>query len=79
MKTASEQLADEIEATARALNMQPTTIGRIAGQGGNFYERLRAGKRVWPETSEKVRARMRDLVAARSAKISASKSQRSAQ
>ena len=61
MKTASETLADEIEAAALRLNLSPSTVGRRVGQGGKFYERLRSGKRVWPETIEKVRQQLPHL------------------
>jgi hypothetical protein len=65
MKTASQKLADEIEAVASILNMSPSTVGERAGQGGKFYERLRSGRRVWPETIEKVQVKLRDLLAAK--------------
>ena len=67
MKTASETLADDIQAVADRLNMSPSTVGQRAGQGGKFYERLRSGKRVWPETIDKVQQKLRDLVNERSA------------
>lgn len=55
-------LADEMQAAASGLGISITTMGARVGQGGKFYERLRSGKRVWPETVEKVRSKMRDLV-----------------
>lgn len=61
MKTPSESLAEEIEAVAARLGMSPSTVGERAGQGGKFYDRLRAGRRVWPETVTKVRAKLRAL------------------
>lgn len=65
MKTASDILADEIAATADRLDMSPSTIGARAGQGGKFYERLRSGKRVWPETFDKVMVKLREIEASR--------------
>lgn len=38
------------------LGVSVSTLGRLAGQGGRFHERLREGRRVWPETIDKVRA-----------------------
>lgn len=67
MKTASQILADEIEAVAMRLKMSPSTVGERAGQGGKFYERLRSGRRVWPETIEKARRKLNALVAAKEA------------
>lgn len=59
----TEQLRSEIEAVAAALKVSPSTVGERAGQGGKFYARLCAGCRVWPETAEKVRSRMADMLA----------------
>ncbi|WP_146259374.1 hypothetical protein [Palleronia aestuarii] len=56
MSTLSEELRREVEAVASALGVHPSTVGKRAGQGGHFYRRLCAGKRIWPETAEKVRA-----------------------
>lgn len=47
-------LREEIEAAAERLGIAPSTVGERAGQGGKFYERLCQGKRVWPETAQKV-------------------------
>lgn len=63
MTTDTSQLKAEIEAAANALGIAPSTLGERAGQGGHFYRRLCAGKRVWPETADKVRA----FIAAQSA------------
>lgn len=49
-----------------ALGVGPSTAGRLAGQGGKFYERLCAGKRVWPETADAVRKRLDELQAQKS-------------
>lgn len=47
-----------MDAYAKAARISSATLGRLAGQGGGFYQRLSAGKRCWPETVAKVRAYM---------------------
>lgn len=61
MQTDIQQLIKEIEAVAASLNIQPGTVGERAGQGGHFYKRLLAGKRVWPQTIEAVRERLKGM------------------
>lgn len=61
----TEQLRAEIEAAAAKLDLAASTVGERAGQGGKFYQRLCDGKRVWPETAEKVRAEIARMVAER--------------
>ena len=61
MSTEAQTLRAEIEAVASRLNIAPSTVGERAGQGGKFYDRLCAGKRVWPETVAKVRSRLAEL------------------
>ena len=51
----TSSLITEIEQAALRLDLQPSTIGERAGQGGRFYARLKAGARIWPETAQKVR------------------------
>lgn len=61
--TEAQTLRYEIEAAAADLNVSASTLGRMVGQGGKFHARLVAGKRVWPETADKVRqaiAHLRD-------------------
>lgn len=58
----TEHLKTEIEAAADALGIAPSTVGQRAGQGGKFYDRLCAGKRVWPETAESVRERIAEML-----------------
>tara|TARA_R110002049_G_scaffold60008_1_gene161849 strand:+ start:632 stop:853 length:222 start_codon:yes stop_codon:yes gene_type:complete len=50
----TKNLKAAIERTSEATGLEPTTIGRMVGQGGHFYRRLCDGKRVWPETAESV-------------------------
>lgn len=56
----TEALIAEIDAYCGQAGISPATLGRQAGQGGNFYKRLREGRRSWPETMEKVRQYMRE-------------------
>lgn len=53
--TLSQALLADMEAAASRLNIEPSTLGERAGQGGHFYKRLKEGKRVWPDTAAKVR------------------------
>jgi hypothetical protein len=57
----AQTLATEIEAVAARLKIAPSTVGERAGQGGGFYGRLRAGRRVWPDTAERVRAKLKEM------------------
>tara|TARA_R100001369_G_scaffold79583_1_gene109639 strand:- start:728 stop:1012 length:285 start_codon:yes stop_codon:yes gene_type:complete len=66
--TQSNQLRTDIEVAAKALGVSPSTVGEKAGQGGQFYSRLVNGKRVWPETAEKVRKTIADLLVEQEAK-----------
>lgn len=59
--TLSQTLIAEMEAAASRIGIEPSTLGERAGQGGRFYARLKEGKRVWPETAEKVRKTIADL------------------
>lgn len=58
----TDQLKSEIEAAAETLGIAPSTVGERAGQGGRFYKRLCDGKRVWPETAEAVRGKLRAML-----------------
>jgi hypothetical protein len=61
MNTEASILKAQIEAAAVRLGMSPSTVGERVGQGGKFYSRLCAGKRVWPETAAKVRERLAEI------------------
>ena len=52
--TTTHEIIGAIENAAARLGIAPSTVGQRAGQGGHFYARLKAGKRVWPETAQKV-------------------------
>lgn len=56
-----EQLITRIEEVAKAMGLQPSTVGERCQQGGQFYARLKSGKRVWPETASKVMDRLNEL------------------
>lgn len=52
--TNHQELADAMLLYAQECGCAVTTLGARARCGGNFYERLLAGKRIWPETKQKV-------------------------
>ena len=52
------RLIEEIESYASAAGLEPSTVCRYAGQGGGFWRRLIAGRRIYPETLEKIRTFM---------------------
>lgn len=54
-----DDLLSEMDTYSAEAGITPQTLGRLAGQGGNFYKRLKEGKRSWPETMDKVRDWMR--------------------
>jgi hypothetical protein len=49
------KLLREIEAFLGDARMAESTFGRKAVNDGKFVSRLRAGRRCWPETAERVR------------------------
>lgn len=57
-----EIIKAELEAAAERLGISPSTVGERAGQGGQFYARMCAGKRVWPETAKSVRNRIDQML-----------------
>lgn len=66
----------EIEDGARALGISPRYLTKRLGQGGIFYDRLRAGKRIWPETYVDVKLRLEALLAEREAVATAAEDPR---
>lgn len=68
--TEAQKLMADMKRCADALGIKPSTLGERIGQGGRFYARLQAGKRVWPETAEKARNSMRELLARRECELS---------
>ncbi len=51
-----KQLLRDIAAAAKARGVSETTFGRLAVDDGKLVKRLRKGRRVWPETEQKIRA-----------------------
>lgn len=49
-----QRLIASMRAYADQVGIAPSTLGRLAGNGGDFYARLTAGNRIWPETGRKV-------------------------
>ncbi|MFQ3894585.1 hypothetical protein [Sphingobium sp. R-7] len=56
----TDTLKDEIEVFLRLTRMKPTRFSISATRDRHFVRHLRKGRRVWPETAERVRAFMRD-------------------
>lgn len=48
-------LLSDVEAFLKRTNMAPTPFGAEALGDRHFVRQLRAGRRVWPETEQKVR------------------------
>ena len=53
-----EQIKKRIEDMAKAMGLEPSTVGAKTGQGGKFYSRLVIGCRVWPETAASSNAKL---------------------
>lgn len=51
-------LLDDIEAFMKGHRIAPTRLGDEALGDRHFVHQLRRGRRVWPETEEKVRSFM---------------------
>ena len=57
----AHQLKEAFDAKSRETNLKTSTLGRMCGQGGQFYKRLSDGKRVWPETAKTVLDRLSQI------------------
>lgn len=57
----ADPFRDEIEVFLRLTGMAPTTFSISATRDRHFVRKLRLGRRVWPETIDRVRAFMRDF------------------
>lgn len=53
-----DTLLREVEAFLRLTGMKPTRLSIGATSDRHFVRKLRMGRRVWPETAERVRAFM---------------------
>lgn len=51
---------DEIDAFLKANDMSPTAFGMKSLNDPPFVAQVRKGRRVWPETMDKVRSFMKD-------------------
>lgn len=54
------ELLKDIDAFLRAENIGEHRFGILAASNGRLVERLRDGRRVWPETADRVRSFMAD-------------------
>lgn len=54
-----QPLLDDIEAHIAKTGMSAHKFGMLAVKNGRLVERLRAGRRVWPETEIAIRAYLR--------------------
>ena len=52
----TQNLLKDIEAFCEATGTAPSTFGQQAINDGKFIPQLKGGRRVWPETEQKVRA-----------------------
>lgn len=53
-------LLSEIEDFLRSENIGEHRFGILAASNGRLVERLRSGRRIWPDTEEKVRRFIKD-------------------
>lgn len=53
-------LLSEIDAFLATENIGEHRFGILAANNGRLVERLRSGRRVWPDTEERVRAFIKD-------------------
>lgn len=58
MATSEPPLIDAIDAFIEQHSMSPVTFGRSVLRDPHFVRDLRGGRRVWPETEDKVREYM---------------------
>ncbi|KKW92265.1 hypothetical protein YP76_10055 [Sphingobium chungbukense] len=56
----TDPLKEEIEVFLRLTGMKPTRFSISATRDRHFVRKVRKGRRVWPETAERVRAFMRN-------------------
>jgi hypothetical protein len=56
----ANDLLSDIEKFMAEVNLGPHRFGILAASNGRLVERLRDGKRVWPDTEQQVRKFMRE-------------------
>lgn len=59
MTRPANPILDEIEAFLTETSMAETTFGRACLNDKNLVKNLKAGRRLWPETEEKIREHMK--------------------
>lgn len=62
-----EQLLSDIEAFCDAHDLSTTRFGELALNDKPFVKQIRAGRRLWPETEQRVRSFMASYRADRAA------------
>lgn len=60
-------LLEEIESFLRQSGMGPSYFGKVSVGNSELVERLRSGRRVWPETADRVREFIADRASSGSA------------
>lgn len=58
MLAMAQSLISEIDAFVAELGLSEHRVGILLANNGRLIERLRAGRRVWPETEAAIRAAM---------------------
>ena len=62
MNNRNSGIISEIEVTAKLLGLKPASVCTLSGTSGSFYKRAIDGQRFWPETVEKLRENMQQLI-----------------
>lgn len=57
----TEPFRDEVEAFLRLTGMKPTRFSALATRDRHFVRKLRLGRRVFPDTMDRVRGFMRNF------------------
>lgn len=68
MNTPTEKLLSEVNEFLAETGMGVSYFGKIASGNSELVKRLQAGRRVWPETEDKIRAFMSEQRQARAEK-----------
>ena len=62
MGSMDNELLSEIRSFLAQTDMGPSYFGKASCGNSELVERLESGRRVWPETAEKVRAFMAERI-----------------
>lgn len=60
LKAETQVFLTEVEAFLATSEMSESYFGKVASGNSELVKRVREGKRIWPETIDKVRAFMRN-------------------